>query len=262
MNSEETKPKYLILTKKEGETPLECLNRFRLEHNEYEKEKMTYAGRLDPLAYGQLLVLVAEECKNKDKYLGLSKTYRVKVLLGVATDTHDVLGLVNSYPRHCEETLTKPCLPAGGNPGIVEVINSFIGKFTQDYPDYSSKTIGGKAMFVLAKLGLLKDAEKPTKEVEIFDIKVLGQENISAEILHQEIKRKISLVLGDFRQMEILTKWDDFFTPNTKAEFEIIEILVHCSSGTYMRSLAHAIGEKLGCGALALEIERVGIDLE
>jgi tRNA pseudouridine55 synthase len=255
MNSEETKPKYLILTKKEGETPLECLKRFRMENREYETVKMTYAGRLDPLAYGQLLVLVGEECKNKDKYLGLNKTYRVKVLFGVVTDTHDVLGLVNSSSRHCEEALRR------GNPGIVDVIKSFIGKFTQDYPDYSSKTIGGKAMFVLAKLGLLKDVDKPTKEVEIFDIKFLGRENIPPKILQQEIIRKIGLVSGDFRQKEILTGWDKFFAEDKLDNLEILEILVHCSSGTYMRSLADDIGKKLGCKALAWEIERTGIDL-
>lgn len=68
--------KVLKLDKNAGETPLECINRFKAENLEYKGEKMTYAGRLDPLASGVMLVLTGEECKNKDKYLKLDKEYR------------------------------------------------------------------------------------------------------------------------------------------------------------------------------------------
>jgi tRNA pseudouridine55 synthase len=34
---------------------------------------------------------------------------------------------------------------------------------------------------------------------------------------------------------------------------------IHCSSGTYVRSLARDIGEALGCGAYVEELERLGI---
>ena len=86
--------KVLKLNKKPGETPLECLNRFKVDNPEYEGEKMTYAGRLDPLASGVLLVLVGEECKKKEKYLGLDKEYELTILFGFSTDSHDVLGLI------------------------------------------------------------------------------------------------------------------------------------------------------------------------
>ena len=55
---------------------------------------MTYAGRLDPMASGVLLVLAGEETKNKDKYLGLDKEYDFEILFGFATDTYDILGKV------------------------------------------------------------------------------------------------------------------------------------------------------------------------
>lgn len=35
-----------------------------------------------------------------------------------------------------------------------------------------------------------------------------------------------------------------------------VEILVSCSKGTYIRTLCHDIGEKLGCGACLIELER------
>ena len=61
------KKSVLNLYKKVGETPLECIKRFQSDHPEYQGEKMTYAGRLDPLASGVLLVLVGKECKQKEK---------------------------------------------------------------------------------------------------------------------------------------------------------------------------------------------------
>ncbi len=67
--------KILVLNKKEGETPLEALEIFRKKNKEYMGVKMTYAGRLDPMASGLLLILAGEEAKNKEKYLILGKEY-------------------------------------------------------------------------------------------------------------------------------------------------------------------------------------------
>ena len=85
--------KNLYLQKKKGETPLACMERFRAENPEYFDIPMTYAGRLDPIATGDLLVLTGEECKKKDEYLGLDKEYEATVLLGFQTDSYDVLGI-------------------------------------------------------------------------------------------------------------------------------------------------------------------------
>ena len=81
--------KILNLYKEVGETPLERLERFKKDNSEYANEKMTYAGRLDPMAEGVLIVLVGEECLNKEKYLGLDKEYEFEVLFGFRTDTYE-----------------------------------------------------------------------------------------------------------------------------------------------------------------------------
>src|SRR5690606_34034568 len=84
----------LKLYKNLGETPLECIERFRAEHPEYAETKMTYLGRLDPMAEGLLLVL-AGNTKDREKYLALDKTYEFEVLWSFETDTYDTLGLVS-----------------------------------------------------------------------------------------------------------------------------------------------------------------------
>lgn len=248
------KPKETVLKlyKKRGETPLECIEKFKKDNPEYEKDKMTYAGRLDPLAEGLLLVLVGEECKNKEKYLRLDKTYELDILLGFSTDSYDLLGKVIKK-THTDKLNTcdaDNCFCA---------IKSFVGKFLQKYPPFSSKTIKGKSLFSLFKKGELKDEDIPEKEVEIKNIEMSWARRISKGDLLKYIEESISLVSGDFRQKEILEIWNRELSNIKTENFPIISLVVDCTSGTYMRSLANSYGEKIGVPALALNIKRINM---
>ena len=95
------------LYKEKGETPLECIERHQL-HRPY-----TYAGRLDPMAEGVLLVLEGEECKDRERYLSKDKTYEYECIVGIKTDTSDALGcitdtlVVSTPPPHTAVTQIK-----------------------------------------------------------------------------------------------------------------------------------------------------------
>lgn len=234
--------------KKEGETPLEALGRLRAEKPELAGEKMTYAGRLDPLASGVLLVLAGEECKQREKYLGLDKEYEAEILCGIATDTSDVLGLV-----------TNTRTPKTYSPEeIKKVLAECVGKQIQTYPAYSSKTVGGRALHEIARADELDSIEIPTKEIEIYSIDFLGTNEISAAELLSQIESRIQKVSGDFRQKETIELWQKTLDGKQTA-FQIIKIRTMCSSGTYIRTLAEQIGKKLGIPALALKIVRTKI---
>ncbi len=234
----------VIIWKELGETPLGALERYRATRPELVGLPMTYAGRLDPMAEGELIILVGEECKNKDKYLGLDKEYEVEIVFGVETDTYDALGLA----------------VLGQNLGQnAYVLRKHVGKFKQEYPAYSSKTVGGKQLHELARADELPD-EMPTKEVEIYSIEKIGESVISAVDLKSQIFAAIDKVTGDFRQKEILASWDEVFSSGPDG-FSVIKIRVKCSSGTYMRSLAHRMGKDIKIGAFALSIKRTKIYL-
>ena len=257
----ESKQIILKLYKNRGETPLECLERFKEDNPEYKNEKMTYAGRLDPLAEGLLLVLVGEECKNKEKYLNYDKTYEVDVLFGFSTDTYDVLGKAVQISK-CESLECTDGLAFNDIKRFQSIFNdikSFIGKFSQKYPPFSSKTIHGKSLFSLFKSGELKDEEIPVKDVEIKDIKITGGKSISKADLEKYIFESVNLVRGDFRQKEILEIWKKSFKETKQDNFMVVSIKVDCTSGTYMRSLANSIGEKVSIPALALNIKRIKV---
>jgi tRNA pseudouridine55 synthase len=241
------KQSLFILNKEIGETPLECMECFRLRTGLDPLLPTTYAGRLDPMAEGVLLVLVGEECKNKDKYLGLDKEYEVEILFGFSTDTYDLLGRVESGKR------TDPLVENQ----IQKELEKFKGKFVQEYPAYSSKTVDGVQLHELANKGELPET-MPTKEVEIYNIEMLEEREISSEILLKEVKEKISKVKGTFRQSEILDLWRKSLNDSIN-QYSIIKLKISCSSGTYMRSLAHNLGRNLGVQALAYSIKRVKV---
>ena len=77
-----------------GQTPLDVVEALR-ETNKWDKKdvKLSYAGRLDPMAHGLMIVLKDEECANQHKWHNMNKTYEFKLLIGLSTDTYDILGV-------------------------------------------------------------------------------------------------------------------------------------------------------------------------
>lgn len=237
----------IYIYKNLGETPLEALDRLRIEKPEYRDEKLSYAGRLDPMAEGVMLVMVGEENKEREKYLNLEKEYEFEVLFGFATDTFDLLGLVSDYSPNDIEIKEEE---------IKDVLGKFKGVRSQVYPAYSSKTVAGKPMFEYARAGKLDEIGMPIKEVEIFDIQLSGMSKISQPELIRSLAERVGKVRGDFRQVEILERWGNVLAQTDALSFPVIKIRMHCSSGTYARALAHELGRALGLPTLAYSIKR------
>ena len=241
----------LLLKKKEGETPLEALDNFRKKHKKYKDVKMTYAGRLDPMASGLLLVLCGEEIKNKEKYLNLEKEYGFEILFGFTTDTHDILGKVTSSARQGLAELTEK--------EIKNNIKSFLGESVQKYPIYSSKTVKGKPLFSYARAG--EEVEIPERKIFIKKLKLEKIKTIDNKKLFTNIEKRIKKVNGDFRQKEILEIWRKNLSVKHRVldKFVIASFKIRCSSGTYVRSIANTLGNKLKIGGLAFSIKRTKI---
>ncbi len=246
--------KIILINKKEGETPLEALESFRAKNKKYKYIKMTYAGRLDPLVSGLLLVLAGETTKQKEKYLGLSKEYQFTVLFGFATDTYDILGKVTKVARgDFKQDLTTKELEKR----IKLNLKFFTGKFKQKYPMYSSKTVAGKPLFTYARAG--KQVESPEHEVNVKSLQFFKLKKISAKKLLENIERRIAKVHGDFRQKEILKIWRRELIKKTPKSFFVADFHIKCGSGTYVRGIADSLGGHVGVPALALSIKRTKI---
>ena len=237
------------LYKELGETPRERLERLRVQKTHYAHEVLSYAGRLDPMAEGVLLCLVGSANKRREQYLDLSKEYTLDVLFGFSTDTYDVLGRVMDTGDASKIKLK----------AVEKGLNEFRGHVAQEYPPFSSKTVGGKSLFEWARGNALGALVLPERSVLVYDISLTAAYKVSEVNLFSYIETGVDKVQGDFRQEEIMRLWKKYLKASGEREFPCVTIKVSCSSGTYMRSIAHALGKELGVPALALHILRTQV---
>lgn len=241
--------KRIVVWKETGATPLQSIDQLKRANPELEGETISYAGRLDPMAEGVLVLLVGNENKKRKKYENLKKEYVAEIVLGIATDTFDALGIIKNLKLKTRNSRAE----------IEKCIGSFLGKSSQAYPPYSSKSVKGKPLYWWARQNKLSEIEIPDKAIQIFTIDDMQLTIVDGETLIKRIIETIRLVKGDFRQEEIIKQWRGFGKDHLEGTFQVIKLSITCSSGTYIRRLASDIGEKLGSGAFCLSIKRTRI---
>jgi len=257
-------PRYVTLQKEVGQTPLQCTQRWRATQSPaYQNLPLAYAGRLDPMASGKLLVLIGEECKKQERYHALDKRYEFSVLLGIASDTADVLGRLSGFGKEASQHISLAT--------ISKVLTTLTGPITLPYPHFSAKTVQGKPLHMWTLEGRLGEIIIPTQTSTVYKLSCTQIETKSREQIYQEAMTKINSIppvtderkaLGnDFRRVDVRADWKEFRnTGNSDDTLSIIHIACTASSGTYMRSLAEEIGRRLGnIPSLAYHIHRTHI---
>ena len=231
-----------------GMTPLGTIYAVKHMRPELRALRMGYAGRLDPMARGVLLLLVDEACADQEKFQTCDKEYEFEALFGIASDTYDILGM-----------------PSGAAPSdmleekVLALVPHFTGEITQELPPYSSYIVEGKPLVVWAREGRLGEITLPKRAVEIFSLEHIDTRTISSEIVRDEVIHKLATIHGDFRQELIREQWGKVLKDAQGTSFLTMKFRAHVSSGTYIRSLVHVWGQELGVGALTLDIYRTRV---
>lgn len=249
-----------MLEKVVGQTPLSCTELWRVDKPELIGIPLAYAGRLDPMASGKLLIVIGDECKVQEKYHNLDKQYEFSVLFGVSSDTADVLGRLG-----IADTIPTPTLPL-----LQTICKKLVGEVELPYPHFSSKTIKGKPLHVWTLEGRLDEITIPTKRSTIFNIRPTKLEIKTRTEIYQEVSAKIETIpkvtdeskaLGnDFRRVDVRADWKRFMeTGNPDDILTIATFSCISSSGTYMRTLAEVIAKACGTTGLAYHIHRTTI---
>lgn len=241
--------KVIPVYKPVGLTPLQAIQQYKKNFPEYQNQILSYAGRLDPMAKGLLLLLVGEENKNREQYLNLQKTYEFKVLLGIATDTYDILGHITNIKPPSQDIQQL----------ITPILKNYKGPYIQAFPPYSSAPVNGKPLFYWAREGKLNEIKIPQKEITVSKLILQQVEMMHKTQLEKVIFQNLKKIKGDFRQESIIVSWQEFFLKSTTINFPVASFNIVCSSGTYVRSIAHNIGKDLGSFGLALQIKRIKI---
>ena len=251
--------KYVVLEKEVGQTPLVCAEKWRAEHPAYAGVPLAYAGRLDPMASGKLLVLIGDECKNQTDYHGLDKEYEFSVLFGIESDSQDVLGRLTT----CDSTDMS-------RESVESAKEDFVGEIKLPYPKFSSKTVQGTPLHTWTLEGRLDEIEIPTNDSTVYKLNLDGIDTISKEEMVEQALTKVNsipevtdprkIIGNDFRRKDVRADWDEVLNDSSLPEtFQIAHFTCTAGSGTYMRTLAHEIAKKLGTCGLAWRIHRTRI---
>jgi tRNA pseudouridine55 synthase len=224
-------------------------HRMAMALSERFKTVVTHTGNLDPMAEGVMVFLVGEEAlKNQVRLQESDKEYEFEILFGFATDTQDLLGMVENEKDYKIKDITDDILR--------DKLSKWIGDRELPRPGYSYKVVKGKPLYWWARRGRLDEVRIPTVSVSIRRAELIGLRTVTMKRLAADIKRKIALVNGDFRQEAILKKWDETLSGHPNRRLAVARVRIDCSKGTYVRSLAHLLGESLGIPSLASSILR------
>lgn len=142
--------------------------------------KVGHTGTLDPVATGVLPILIGDATKLSDNLTAENKAYRVKMLLGVETNTYDITGkIVYASVVNKDEIY------------IRERIKRFIGVQQQTPPQYSAIKVEGKRAYEYAREG--KEVELKPRTIEIYDIN-----NIAVDLKRREVSFDVYCTKGTY----------------------------------------------------------------
>jgi len=132
-----------------------------------------------------------------------------------------ILGAVTTTGDSEGDILEQFSIPDINKDELLAVLASFEGAQNQTPPMYSALKHNGRPLYEYARKGI--EIERKSRPITLFEVKLI---NFS---IH----------------------------PADSQAQSFIEIEVHCSKGTYIRTLCEDIGKKLGCGAYISQLRRL-----
>lgn len=201
-------------------------------------KKVGHAGTLDPMATGVLVLGVGRATKLLGYVSGDSKSYEATIRLGIGTVTEDAEGDIEETPGF---VLVEPngddraqsgtpvdalgIEPTGSTADIDSAIACFVGQIEQIPSAVSAIKVDGKRAYALVRAG--QDVQLKSRSIVVSSFERLREPRVD-----------------QFERTPVVD----------------VDVMVDCSSGTYIRALARDLGRKLGTAAhlTALRRTRIG----
>ncbi len=224
--------------KKYGETLRETRERFLIHHPELREKKIRYEGRLDPLAEGILLFL---EGRPQAEVRYYSKSYSVEILVGVSTDSGDLLGI----PRPQTQTLT---LFSHWREVLADALEKKERKGVFPIPRFASphlrKLLRGETL-----------SEYREKEMHFSKIRWSAFQTITENELQKKLD-VLNRIPHSFRTRDILRAWEHFLQERKTISLASFHCSCDASSGSYIRTLLSLIAQETGIPLSSIRITR------
>tara|TARA_B100001057_G_scaffold411130_1_gene426571 strand:+ start:900 stop:1595 length:696 start_codon:yes stop_codon:yes gene_type:complete len=152
---------WLLIDKPEG---IESFGVIRKLKFLYSFHKIGFAGTLDPLASGLLLIGVNKATKKIPKVHNEKKSYLVEIRFGATTNTLDSEGRFTKMKPICHNMDER-----------INHLKNFVGTYKQKIPNFSAHKLKGKNFYELARRNEI--IEERYKEVSVSSLKVLYSNN-------------------------------------------------------------------------------------
>ena len=197
--------------------------------------KVGHAGTLDPMATGLLVLGIGRATRFLTYLVGADKTYESTIRLGMETTTEDAEGQVIAA-RGCRiDDLIEGRLQ--------EALASLTGRIQQVPSAVSAIKVNGVRAYKRVRDG--QDVELEARPVTIHELRLTGE------------PRQAGVDLPGAAAGDALAGAED----GVGGEVQVVDldVVVSCSSGTYVRALARDLGRTLGCGAHLIALRRTGV---
>lgn len=238
----------IISYKPIGKTPADIVNYYKIL---YPNSKICFSGRLDPMAHGKMHILLDDEVNKSELYNKLDKTYKFSVIVGIETDTTDILGFI--------KTLQSDTV----NIDIEDIIQEFFKMINineQEYHVYSSFVIKKHPLWWYANNNKLHEINIPSKPVTIYEISYLKTDIYNNIELKTNILNRLNELIKnnhmEFRTKEIYEQWNNIELYNN---YTILTFETTVSYGFYIRQLVKDISKILNIPLCVLDIERINL---
>lgn len=177
------------------------------------EKRVGHTGTLDPFATGVLVVLVGRATRLAQFLSGAEKEYEGVIRFGYATDTGDATGAMRPETR--PKATSREFAESWNAATIEQALATLRGRIEQVPPMYSAKKLMGRKLYELARKG---------EEVE---------------------RAPVPVTINEFKA----TQPDGaLFEHNADGTCDLA-VRVVCSAGTYIRTLAESVGERMGIAA-------------
>jgi tRNA pseudouridine55 synthase len=204
----------------------------------FNAEKCGHTGTLDPLASGLLPICLGEATKFSSFLLDGDKEYIATIKLGVTTTSYDAEGDIVTV----SDVLVAP-------EQLMQCIDGFLGTVLQIPPIYSALKVNGRPLYDYARSGNIDDIDINSKarNVTFYELEILTY-NLDNNNLIDNLTNDLNKNLNDLNGNLNLDDAVD--------QCNTVKLRVKCSKGTYIRTLAHDIGQRLNCGAHLIGLVR------
>src|SRR5262245_53563563 len=182
------------------------------------ERRVGHTGTLDPFATGVLVALVGRATRLAQFLSSAEKEYEALIRFGYATDTGDFTGAPLEVPRHATITKAHSLRPEEITAAMAELAL----RNEQTPPMYSAKKVGGRKLYELARRG----------------------ETVDRQAVRISIK-----------EFQPILKDDSWLKHNSDATADL-RVRIVCSAGTYIRTLAEDLGNRLGAPAHVAALRR------